>query len=99
MNEEVKKAFRPKPMISYRSSRKISSYLIRAKLYPTNTRLVVTNVVANVVKYVDIFQKLIPLLALSQGKSFMTNLTCTKCRKQYTGQNADNVTLVEQLQV
>ena len=36
MNEDVKEAFTPKPMISYRSSRKISSYLVRAKLYPIN---------------------------------------------------------------
>ena len=36
MYEEVKKAFTPKPMISYRSFRKISSYLLRAKLYPIN---------------------------------------------------------------
>ena len=36
MNEEVKKAFTPQPMILYRSSRKISSYLVRAKLYPIN---------------------------------------------------------------
>ena len=36
MTDEVKKAFIPKPMISYRSSFKISSYLVRAKLYPIN---------------------------------------------------------------
>ena len=36
MNEEVKKALTPKAMISLRSSRKISSYLRRAKLYPIN---------------------------------------------------------------
>ena len=34
MNGEVKSAFTPKPMVSFRSPRKISSYLIRAKLYP-----------------------------------------------------------------
>ena len=39
MNEEVKKAFTLKPMISYRSSRKISSYLVRAKLYPINRKV------------------------------------------------------------
>ena len=36
MNKEVKKAFTSEPMTSYRSSRKISSYLVRAKLYPIN---------------------------------------------------------------
>ena len=34
MNDEVKKTFTPSPMISFRSSRKISSYIVRAKLYP-----------------------------------------------------------------
>ena len=34
MNNEVKKVFTPKPMISFRSARKMSSYLVRAKLYP-----------------------------------------------------------------
>ena len=34
MNEETKKVFSPRPMVSFRSPRKISSYLVRAKLYP-----------------------------------------------------------------
>ena len=34
MNGEVKRVFKPKPMVSFRSSRKISSHLVRAKLYP-----------------------------------------------------------------
>ena len=33
MNEELKHLFTPGPMVSFRSSRKISSYLVRAKLY------------------------------------------------------------------
>ena len=36
MNEEFKRAFTFKAVISYRSSLKISSYLVRAKLYPIN---------------------------------------------------------------
>ena len=34
MNEETKKVFLPRPMVSLRSPRKISNYLVRAKLYP-----------------------------------------------------------------
>ena len=34
MNEETKKVFSPRPMVSFRSPRKISSYLVRAKLNP-----------------------------------------------------------------
>ena len=36
MNAEIKRTFTPVPMVSYRSSRKLSSYLVRAKLYPTD---------------------------------------------------------------
>ena len=34
MKKETKKVFSPRPMVSFRSPRKISSYLARAKLYP-----------------------------------------------------------------
>ena len=34
MNAAVKQTFTPVPIVSYRSSRKLSSYLVRAKLYP-----------------------------------------------------------------
>ena len=34
MNNEVKKEFTPKPLISFGSVRKMSRYLVRAKLYP-----------------------------------------------------------------
>ena len=34
-DEEVKRIFTPRPMVSFRSSRKLSSYPVRAKLYPT----------------------------------------------------------------
>ena len=35
MDEEIKRAFTPGLMISFRSARKLSSYLVKAKLYPT----------------------------------------------------------------
>ena len=35
MDKEVKRLFTPKLMISFWSARKLSSYLVRAKLYPT----------------------------------------------------------------
>ena len=36
MNKKVKKLFTTKPSILYIISHKISSYLVRAKLYPSN---------------------------------------------------------------
>ena len=34
MNEKTKKVFLPRPIVSSRSPRKISSYIVRAKFYP-----------------------------------------------------------------
>ena len=34
MNREPKAVFSPEPMVSFRSARRISSYLVRAKLDP-----------------------------------------------------------------
>ena len=34
MNEKTKKMFLPRPVVSFRSPRKISSYIVRAKFYP-----------------------------------------------------------------
>ena len=50
MNEEFKNVFTPGPIVSYRSARKISSYLVRAKLYPLE-RLALKNVVNQGVKF------------------------------------------------
>ena len=35
MDEEINTVFTPGPIVSFKSSRKLSSYLVRAKLYPT----------------------------------------------------------------
>ena len=34
MDEEVKKVFYPRLMVSYRSAKKVSSYMVRGKVYP-----------------------------------------------------------------
>ena len=39
MNQEVKNVFTPGSIVSYRSARKISSYLVRAKLYPLERKV------------------------------------------------------------
>ena len=38
-DESAKRVFTPPPMISYRSARKISSYLVRAKFYPLERKI------------------------------------------------------------
>ena len=50
MNEEVKKVISPKPMISFRSARKLSSCLVRATLYPIEEKLDHLNVTKSAVK-------------------------------------------------
>ena len=39
INQEVKNVFTPGPIVPYRSARKISSYLVRAKLYPLERKV------------------------------------------------------------
>ena len=39
MNQEVKNGFTPGPIVSYRSATKISSHLVRAKLYPLECKV------------------------------------------------------------
>ena len=39
MDQEINKTFTPQPIFSYRSARKLSSYLVRAKLYPIERKV------------------------------------------------------------
>ena len=103
MNDEVKRVLTPKPLISFRSSSKISGYLVRAKLYPIERTVGSFRCVSKrceVCKYItetDTFTRSVT------GESYKINhrldcndkclvylLTCNKCKKQYTGQTTDN---------
>ena len=53
MNYEVNKVFTPKPMVSFRSSHKISSYLVRANYILLKEQWTHLNVRVNVVKSVN----------------------------------------------
>ena len=39
MNEEVENLFLPGPMVSFRGARRLSSYLVRSKLYPLHRKV------------------------------------------------------------
>ena len=100
INNEVKRVFTSKPMVSFRSSRKISSSnLVRAKLYPTERTVGSFRCGSKrceVCKYItetDTFTSSIT------GETYKINhrldcndkclvylLTCNKCKKQCTGQ-------------
>ena len=90
-------------MVSFKSSRKMSSYLVRAKLYPierTVGSFRCRSKHCEVCKYItetDTFTSSVT------GETYKINyrldcndkclvylLTCNKCKKQYTGQTTDN---------
>ena len=52
MDNKVKRVFTPKPMISFRSARKLSSFLVRAKVYPTEKPQDPISVVENAMRSV-----------------------------------------------
>ena len=103
MNEEVKNVFKPGPMVSFRSARKLSSYLVRAKLYPLVRKVGCEKCgkkrceVCNYITDTDTFTSTVT------GETFKINhqlncdskclvylLTCKQCQKQYTGETTDN---------
>ena len=99
MDEELKHLFTPGPMVSFRSSRKISSYLVRAKLYPVERSVGSFNCkrprcqICTYVTETDSFTSTVT------GDTYKINhifdclekclLTCNKRRKQYVGQTVD----------
>ena len=102
MNEEVRKTFSPGPMVSFRSARKLSSYLVRAKLYPLQRKVGSSKCgkrrceVCNNITDTFIFSSTVT------GDTFKINhslncdckcliylVTCKQCNKQYTGETAD----------
>ena len=102
MNKDVKSVFTPAPMISFRSARKLSSYLARAKLYPLERTVGSVQCkgkrcqTCHNVKEVETFAN------TTMGKTFKINhklncndkclvylLTCNVCLKQYAGQTVE----------
>ena len=98
MNEELKHLFTPGPMVSFRSSRKISSYLVRAKLYPVEKSIGCFNCkrsrcqICTYVTETDSFTSTVTRETCKinhkfdcREKCLIYLLTCNKCRKQYVG--------------
>ena len=103
MDKELKKVFPVAPIVSFKSARKLSSYLVRAKLYPLQTTVGSfkcskprCEVCINVIE-TDTFTSTV------SGESFKINhkfncgdrcliylLTCNQCRKQHVGQTIDS---------
>ena len=100
VNQKVKNVFTPGPAVSYRSARKISSYLVTAKLYPLERKSAFEKCgkskceVCLNIQETDAFT--------STGENFKINrklncdddcliylLTCKCCAKQYVGKTTD----------
>ena len=103
LDENAKELFMPGPMVTFRSSRKLSSHLVRAKLYPLET-------VTGSCKYSE--KHCAVCLNVSQTSTFTSSvthktyqinhklkcnskcliylLTCKQCARQYDGQTIDD---------
>ena len=103
MNEEMKEIFTPSPMISLRGARKLSSYLVRAKLYPLERSVGSFKCnsprcqVCHNVKETDRFSSSVSQETYKINHRFNCNdkcliylLTCKKCHKQYVGKTVDS---------
>ena len=102
-NEELKHHFTPGPMVSFRSYRKISTYLVRAKLYPVERSVGSFNCKRPRSKISTYVNETDSFTSTATGETNKINhkfdcmekfliylLTCNKCRKQYVGQTVDN---------
>ena len=93
-DESVKRVFTPPSMVSYRTARKLSSYLVRAKLYPLerkrgsykcgNLRCLVCNNIEETDTFTRESFKINHHLCCND-KCLIYLLTCKVCKKQYTG--------------
>ena len=106
MKDEVKKAFTPGPMVSFRGARKLSSYLVRAKLYPLERSVgsfkcngkrcqVCINVTESNTfsSSVDKKEYVINHSFNCNDKCIIYLLTCNKCKMQYVGKTVDDFRL------
>ena len=106
MNQEVKNAFTPGPIVSYRSARKISSCLVRAKLYPLERKVGSQKCGKSRCEVCLNIQETDTFTSTTIGKSFKINhkfncddncliylLTCKCCDKQHVGETADEFRL------
>ena len=102
MDPEAKRVFSPKPMITFKSARKLSSYIVRAKLYPLE-RFVGSkkcngnrcDVCLNV-NETDTFTSTVTNLSYKINHQFNCSekclvylLTCKTCSIQYVGQTTN----------
>ena len=100
MDKEVKKVFTPKPMTSFRIARKLSNYLVTAKMYPIEGTVGSKNCGSKRCEVCINVNETLPGQSLEKPllliPSFDYNvrclvylLTCRKCKIQCVGQTVD----------
>ena len=102
MNEELKHLFTPGLMAFFRSSRKVSSYLVRAKLYPVERSVGLFHCKRPRCQNCTYVNETDSLTSTVTGETYKINhkfdcmekcliylRTCNKCRKQCVGQTVD----------
>ena len=102
-DEEVKRVFTLAPFVSFRTARTLRTHLVRAKVYPSEERLVESRkclrnrcqVCKNVVE-TDTFQSIVDKKVYKiydrftcSDKCLVYLLSCKVCGRQYTGQTVD----------
>ena len=94
--------FTPKPMISFQSARKLSSYLVRAKLYPNERTAVSYKSSGKSCEFCINVNDTSNFTSTVAGETYIINdryycnerclvylLTCNKCKMQCIGQTID----------
>ena len=102
MNDEVKKVFQPGTMVLFGSPRNLSSYLVRAKMYPVERKTGSYKCKGNRcqvclnVSETETFTSTVTHMSYKINHSFDCNdkcliylLTCKTCLKQYVGSTTD----------
>ena len=101
-DETVKRVFTPFPMVSYRNARKLSSYLVRAKLYPLERKRGSYKCGSSRCQVCNNIEETETFSSTVTGETYKINhhlccndkcliylLTCKVCAKQYTGKTVD----------
>ena len=101
LDENAKEVFMPGPMVTFRSSRKLSSYLVRAKLYPlervTGSCKCHGKRCAMCLNFneTSIFTSSVTHETYKLNHKFDCNSkclwTCKQCSEQYVGQTIDDL--------
>ena len=99
MDQKVKEVFSSQPMVSFRSAHKLSSYLVRGKLYPLERRVGSYKCSCNRCQVYHSITETDMFICKNDQRSYKTNhsfdsnnkcliylLTCNCCQKQYVVQ-------------